>query len=121
MSCVATKFSKEDRERIQRCAGIGLSYDMISSIFGCAKMTLTKYCQEELDRGKALRMEKVCGYLAQWIDEGDKASTFFYLKTQGEWRETNRTEVTGADGAPFQVVINVMNKALENKTKAIEE
>ncbi|WP_377762115.1 hypothetical protein [Paracoccus angustae] len=38
------------------------------------------------------------------IRKGDTASIFFFLKTQAGWRETNKLEVSGADGGPVQTL-----------------
>jgi hypothetical protein len=34
---------------------------------------------------------------------GDTASAIFFLKTQARWRETERHEITGADGGPLEL------------------
>ena len=34
---------------------------------------------------------------------GDTTSAIFFLKTQARWRETERHEITGADGGPLEL------------------
>jgi len=52
-------------------------------------------------RGKANAIGTVAKGLLQKARDGDTTSAIFYLKTQAGWRETNRTEITGAEGEPF--------------------
>jgi hypothetical protein len=57
--------------------------------------------------GKAEIIGKIAQSLIQDALDGDTTSRIFFLKTQAGWRETNRTEITGAEGGPVQIETTV--------------
>lgn len=85
----------EQRELVVSLVCCGIPHDVISEVIGIARNTLEKYFREELDHGKAVANAKVAGTLFKMATSGDSpASTFFWLKTQAGWRETNHHELT---------------------------
>jgi hypothetical protein len=51
--------------------------------------TLRKHFREELDIAKAKAIANLGASCYKRAMAGDNASTFFYLKTQGGWKETH--------------------------------
>lgn len=94
-------------EQVEKLAPY-LSKEMIADYLGVSRVTLAAKMDADpaleaaYMRGKAKAIAVVSGGLLAKAREGDTASAIFYLKTQAGWRETNRTEVTGANGGPIQ-------------------
>lgn len=100
----------EERNRIKLYIGLGLTQEQCAVLIGQSVDSLSRHCRKELDQGKAEILAKVAGNLVQKALAGDTASTIFYLKTQGGWRE--RVDHTHADpnGGPVQFVIRDLTK-----------
>lgn len=96
------------RAEVETLAAV-LSTEQMSAYFGMTHDTFTAICEREPDvfraykRGKAKAIGKVAQGLIQKALAGDTTSAIFFLKTQGRWAETQKHEVTGADGAPLQI------------------
>lgn len=73
-------------------AGRGLTQQQIADYWGISKRTLARKSRENLDfyralkKGKSKTIAYVTGKLMEKIKEGDKASIFFFLRTQAGWR-----------------------------------
>ncbi len=96
-----------------------LPLELIAKTIGIAENTLTKHYREHIDQGRAKLLGAAATQTARFVygakaefDAGgnqiraevkpEQAACFFVLKTQGKkfgWSE--RTEHTGADGAPL--------------------
>jgi hypothetical protein len=85
----------EERELVQKYAGLGLSQDQISALIrdGIHRTTLMEHFQRELELGKAKAHAKVGGKLFQKAMEGDTASLIWWTKTQMRWAETQKHEI----------------------------
>lgn len=83
-----------DTEQVAKLAGLGLTQAQIADWFGASERTLRNRLTEDDElvaaykRGKAIALEKVTAKLWKNIEDGDKASIFFYLKCQANWSET---------------------------------
>lgn len=96
----------EDRHLVRKLAGYGLTHDEISAVIinpqtdkSLDDDTLRKHFPDELREGKAETRTKVARTAYQMAVSGETpAMTMFWLKTQCGWRETDRHELTGADG-----------------------
>jgi len=62
---------------------------------------------EAIRRGKAKAILHVGSKLMEQIDEGNVTAMIFYLKCRAGWKETDRHELTGADGADIGVQTKV--------------
>jgi hypothetical protein len=89
----------EHRMHIQRLKIVDTSQDAIAKILGISRPTLVKHFGYELDLSKHDLLANVGAMLYQKAIGGDVAACIFYLKTQAGWRETERKEITGANGA----------------------
>ena len=100
--------SDAHRAEVETLAAV-LSVEQMSAYFGICSNTFTAMCErdptilEAYKRGKAKAIENVAQGLVQKALAGDTTSAIFFLKTQARWRETERHEITGADGAPLEL------------------
>ncbi len=83
----------------------GLTQDQAAALAGISADTMRKYYPDEVLNAKNDAIKIISGKLVEKAKAGDNACMFFYLKTQGGWREVNRTEVTGENGVPLVAVI----------------
>ena len=89
------------RQLVQLHATIGTPQSVIADILGIDDKTLRKHYREELDQARAKANATIGGALFNKAKGGDTAAMIFWMKTQAGWRETNRVEVTDADGNPL--------------------
>ena len=103
----AKTLSDKQRGEVETIAAF-LSTEQMAAYFGICHNTFTAMCErdatilEAYKRGKAKAIGKVAQGLVQKALAGDTTSAIFFLKTQARWRETDRLEVTGLDGAPIE-------------------
>ena len=106
------ELTAEQVEQIEKMAGCGLTLEQIAYCLDISDDTLQRRFQErpevkrayKVGKAKAIRAVTNTVYLKAVAGEG--AFPFFYLKTQANWRETNRMEVTGADGGPIETRVD---------------
>jgi len=101
----AFKPSDAERKRVETLSGYGLPMEQIAILVregGINVETLVKYFKLELVSGKAKANAKVGGTLFQKATGGDTAAMIWWSKTQLRWAETQKHEITGADGAPIE-------------------
>ena len=78
--------------QVSELAGRGWTLKQIAEMKEMAVETLTKYGREAWQKGKYSADDYVKKRLFDLIKEGDRASIFFYLKTQCGYTETQRIE-----------------------------
>lgn len=87
---------------------MGWSHDRIAEGIGCSDETLRKYFRYELDMGNIEMCSQIEATLYDIATDKEHksavAAATVLLKAKGgsEYRETKRTEITGADGGPLQ-------------------
>jgi hypothetical protein len=71
-----------------------------------------KEVSDSYKRGKAKAIGAIGQSLLKQAREGNLGAQIFYLKTQAGWKETEKREITGADGGPIDTVwtINVVGE-----------
>lgn len=119
-------------EQIEQLEVLGalLTVEQIGDYFGLSRASMFRIFDRQPDarrRYKTGRAKAVAG-LAQNVltraRAGDNACAFFYLKTQGGWRETNRLEVSNPDGSlrapPSIDPSKLSTSALEELVNAFE-
>lgn len=102
----------KDRKQVTLMAGIGLTHDQIAKIIGISDETLRKYYATELEVSAAMMNAQVAQNLfsiATSKGAGAVASAIFWMKTRGGWREVERKEITGKDGAPIAINTNKLD------------
>jgi hypothetical protein len=86
-----------------------LSIEQLADYFGIGRTTFYALAEkdpeilEHYKRGKSKAIAHIAQGLIQKARAGDTASAIFFLKTQARWRETERHEITGADGGPLEL------------------
>jgi hypothetical protein len=98
-----TDDQKAQLEALAAC----LTQEQIADYFGIARETFRAMMERDPEisrrykKGKAHAIQDVANNLVMKAKDGDLGAMCFYLQTRAGWRETNRTEHTGADGAPL--------------------
>ena len=100
------KFEPVDAERkqVEAFSGYGLPIEQIAILIreGISVDTLRKHFSNELVAGKAKANSGIGRTLFQKAMGGDTTAMIWWSKTQMRWAETQKHEVTGADGAPLE-------------------
>ena len=104
-----------ERKQVEALSGYGLPIEQIAVLVrdGIHVDTLRAHFATELVSGKAKANSGVGRTLFQKAMGGDTAAMIWWSKTQMRWAETQKHEVTGADGAPleFREIKRVVVKA----------
>ena len=104
-----------ERKQVEALSGYGLPIEQIAVLVrdGIHIDTLRAYFATELVSGKAKANGQVGKTLFQKVMAGDTTAAIWWSKTQMRWAETQKHEVTGADGAPleFREIKRVIVKA----------
>lgn len=105
---MADPFTDDQLSQVAKLAGYGLTQAQIADWFGVHDRTLRKWMEADdaiaaaYKTGRAKAIDTIASKLYERAKEGDNTAAIFWLKTNAGWRETNRTELTGADGGPIQ-------------------
>lgn len=95
-------------EQVQELKTLGafMTMEQAANYFGFKdRGTLSRILEENPDykalwkQGKAKAIAMVSSKLMQLCQTGDRASIFFFLKTQAGWRETSQVDHTSSDGS----------------------
>lgn len=94
-----------ERKQVEAMSGYGLPIEQIAVLVrgGIDTDTLRKHFATELVAGKAKANSGVGRTLFQKAMGGDTAAMIWWSKTQMRWAETQKHELTGADGAPLEI------------------
>jgi len=94
-----------ERKQVEALSGYGLPIDQIAVLVrdGIHVDTLRSHFSNELISGKAKANGQIGKTLFQKAMGGDTTAMIWWSKTQMRWAETQKHEVTGADGAPLKV------------------
>ena len=93
-----------ERKQVEALSGYGLPIEQIAVLIreGIDTDTLRKHFVIELQSGKAKANAQVGKTLFQKVMAGDTTAAIWWSKTQMRWAETQKHELTGADGAPLE-------------------
>lgn len=104
--------TEKDRRTVQGMIAYGVPHEDVARVLGIDPKTLRKHYREEIDTASTRANAKVAELIftaasgralergASWAD--CTRAAFFWAKTRMGWRETDRHEITGADGGPVQ-------------------
>ena len=121
----ALTLTEEQRIQLEALAGY-LTIEQIADYFGIGQRTLANIREREPEidaiykKGRAKTIGDVASSLIQDCLNGNLTAKMFFLKTQAGWRETNRHEVTGADGGPLGLP-NVIERVVVKTDKSDNE
>lgn len=97
----------ETRRQVSLCMSMGLTQQQIGLILGITDDTIRKHYRKELEVGKQSMSMNVANNLYNIATDPDHknaaTAAIFWMKAQGGWHETVRTELTGADGGALKV------------------
>jgi hypothetical protein len=99
----AHKPTNESRKTVESTSGLGLPHEQIALLVGIDDKTLRKYYREELDLGKAKANGQIAKTLYSKAIGGDTTSLIWWTKTQMKWAETQKHELTGAEGGDLVI------------------
>ena len=93
-----------ERKQVEAMSGYGLPIEQIAVLVrgGIDTDTLRKHFATELVSGKAKANGQVGKTLFQKVMAGDTTAAIWWSKTQMRWAESQKHELTGADGAPLE-------------------
>ena len=104
------ELTKQDMERIETMAGLGLTVTQMSAILGISKKTFERRMNDNQDvndaisKGRASASAKVLDSAFKMAVSGRHvAMTIFWLKCREHWKDTSVIEHTGEDGKPIRV------------------
>jgi predicted transcriptional regulator len=99
----AHKPTNESRKTVESTSGLGLPHEQIALLVGIDDKTLRKYYREELNLGKAKANGQIAKTLYSKAVGGDTTSLIWWTKTQMKWAETQKHELTGAEGGDLVI------------------
>jgi len=93
-----------ERKQVEALSGYGLPIEQIAILVrdGIHVDTLRAHFGTELVSGKAKANGQVGKTLFQKVMAGDTTAAIWWSKTQMRWAETQKHELTGADGVPLE-------------------
>jgi hypothetical protein len=96
----------EERKQVEAMSGYGVPIEQIGALVrdGIGVDTLRAHFSPELIAGKSKANAKVGQTLFQKVMAGDTTAAIWWSKTQMRWAETVKQEITGADGAPQEMI-----------------
>ena len=115
-----------NRLMVTKLAALGWSHEQIAECLGVSDVTMRKYMADDLLRGNMQLVADIEATLLEIAtDKEHKAcvpAATLLLKAKGgnEYRETKRTEITGADGGPLQQQIQQID-AIDSSKLSMEE
>lgn len=107
MQGIAHNPSEESRKLVRTLAAVGIRHEDIASKLDISADTLVKYYRKELDDGRIDANASIGRTLFEQAKAGNTSAAIFWLKTRAGWKETQVTEMTGADGQPLLSGIQV--------------
>lgn len=109
-------FTQQERDGVAHLASIAFTERQIAKILGVSVDALRANFEEELTIGRLGKIAAVAENMYETAlsdRSGSVAAGMYILKQHGgeQWREVQRTELTGPDGAPLQVEQRVIDPA----------
>ena len=94
-----------ERKQVEALSGYGLPIEQIGALVrdGIHIDTLRAHFSTELVSGKSKANAQVGKTLFQKVMAGDTTAAIWWSKSQMRWAETQKHEVTGANGAPLEI------------------
>ena len=101
------KFSEDDIRKVEELAA-SVSKQHLADYFNICFNTLEKIFErqpeasEAFRRGRAMCVISIANSVIKEAQSGNIPAAQFYLKTQAGWKETEKREITGADGGSIK-------------------
>lgn len=103
-----TKLTEDQVKELETLSAF-LNQKQLADYFGIPDRTLRAIMERDekvsaaYKRGRAKAIFGISQSLLKSARDGNVTAQIFYLKTQAGWRETDRLELTGADGEAIDV------------------
>jgi hypothetical protein len=97
----------EDQRKLVKQASIFMTNAQVADFIGISETTLKKYFPEELKLGAKQANINVGSALYKSAMGGNVTAQIFWCKTRLQWKEVDRTELTGAEGVPLTPILNI--------------
>ena len=97
------KPTAETRKLVESSSGLGLPHESIGVLIGVDDKTLRKHYRHDLDMGKAKANGQIAKTLYSKATAGDTTALIWWTKTQMKWAETQKHELTGAEGGDLVI------------------
>ena len=103
--------TEEKRKLVKTLAAVGITYEDIAAKLDISSDTLVKHYKTELTDGRVDANANIGQKLYQQASGGNTQAQIFWLKTRANWSETNKHEITGANGSsiPLSVAVEFVN------------
>ncbi len=95
----------EQREIVEKMAGVGVPSLQIAAFIGIDQDTMLKWYKHEMQLGKAKANNAVGHTLFEKVMQGDTAAAIFWAKTQMRWSEPQPTHDEVPE--PKQIIFTV--------------
>lgn len=116
---------KVDLKLVERAAALGLTDIEMASLLGVCVNTIDNWKKDPQFFGvlKAAKVKADSKVIASLYDQalaGNTTASIFWLKNRqrDRWRDVNRHEVSGPDGAPLQINLSLLS---DEELKKLEE
>ena len=94
----------KSRAEVTSLTSFGITQEDICKYLGISIKTLEKHYRYEIDTAVTRANGQVANALyTKAVKGNDTTAMIFWLKTRAQWREVNRTEITGKDGKPLEI------------------
>lgn len=104
----------QSTETVQRLARLGINQHLIAKYMGMSKTTLQRHYKDIMSIVRVDNIAQVANVAFEMAVSGKNPSmTMFYLKTQAEWRETDKTEEGVKDEPITKIVIETVGNDIK--------
>lgn len=109
--------TEQERKQVEAMSGYGVPVVQIAATIrnGIAYETLKKHFSRELIVGKAKANNKVGKTIYQKAANGDTAALIWWTKTQMDWSETQKHELSAGEG--FLGLANALTSLAKSREK----
>lgn len=104
------KPTDDKRLLVKELSGVGIKQEQIASILKISDDTLRKYFKEELELGIADAHANMARAIYKKAINGSEKLMMYYGNCQMGWSEKSKVEITGANGGPLNIDINVSSQ-----------
>lgn len=99
--------SDETRKLVRTLAAVGITHEDIADKLEINSDTLVKYYRKELNDGRVDANANIGQKLYQQANNGNLQAQIFWLKTRARWKEVSQHEISGVDGSPIPVSVEI--------------
>lgn len=116
------ELTEEELAKIPILAEV-LNINQLADYFGIHRNTFYNMAERDerinvhYKKGKSNAIVDVGSGLLAKAREGDLGAQIFFLKTQAQWRETNKVEIESTGGKPTRIILEPADASQPTNTK----